>query len=144
METKQASENHNMLILFGNLQQQLSALHTTVSTSFQMHLGNKTVSTSSSVKTFLSCKLSNLLKRPLTTRTGLYETPFSSVLRRYRLETSMSCVFKSFTYIALNATRIVENNYTLFLPILAAACGSLDSKKEVQVAFDSIHSSYCC
>lgn len=140
LQKKQDSDNQHMLNLFGQLQRQVCALQTAAVNALQTQTMNEKSRQVSSVKQFISYQIIALLKRPLTKRMGQCDSQFSSVLRRYPLELSMPCTFESFTHIALDVTRTVDDKHTLYLPTLAAACGALGSNKEVHVAFENLDS----
>ena len=129
-----------MLNLFGQLHTQLCALQTAAANTFKTQTMNEQSRQVSSIKQFKSYHLIALLKRPLSKRMGQCDSQFSSVIRRYPLDIHMSCTFESFTHIALDVTRTVDDKHTLYFPTLAAACGALGSNKQVHVAFPNLDS----
>ena len=140
LQNKQDADNQIMLNLFGQLQRQVCALQTAAANTFQTQTMNEQSRQVSSIKQFISYQLIALLKRPLSKRMGQCDSQFSSVIRRYPLAISMPCTFESFTHIALDITRTVDDKHTLYLPTLAAACGALGSNKQVHVAFEKLDS----
>jgi len=140
LQNKQDADNQIMLNLFGQLQRQVCAIQSAAANTLQSQKMNEQSRQVSSIKQFISFQLIALLKRPLSKRMGHCESQFSSAIRRYPLEITMPCTFESFTHVALDVTRTVDDKHTLYLPTLAAACGALGSNKQVHVAFENLDS----
>lgn len=88
-ETKQASDNQNVVNPLGNLERHKFALYAAAATFLYLQVENEWSQQGFVAKKFIPYKLITILKRPLTTRVGLCDKHFSSVLRRYTFEMSI-------------------------------------------------------
>ena len=138
IEQKQASDVQQFVNMFGTLQRQVTALQQAYATNFNTVVDNERSRQISFVKYFISHRLLALMKRPLSRRSGICDTVFSSALRRHPLEICMPCSLESFTHLALDVSRNVDIKHTLFLPSLAAACAGSRSSKALFIAFENV------